>query len=595
MSSHDVIVIGSGAGGLAAAVTAAHHGLSVLVVEKADVCGGATARSGGWMWTPGNPLAKADGVDEPRDDFRSYLRGVLGDDYDEERIEAFLENTGHMVGFFHNLTPLRFTPGNKINDIYGKLPGAGTGHRSVAASPFYGTALKPEVRGRLAHQFYMTSFVGMGIMAGPDLGKFLTALKQPRSFLHAARRTVTHAFDLAVHRRNMQMVNGVALVGRLLQAADDLGVEVRTGTAAVELAERDGRVAGVVVEHDGKRESLTANRGVVLATGGYPANPALRRQTFPRTPTGREHWTLAPETCDGAGLRLAEQVGGYLDDSGYSPAAWCPVSLVNFPGGHQGVFPHIADRAKPGVIGVLADGKRFVNEANGYFDYVQAMVDAVPEGDPVESWLICDHHVLRHYMLGFAKPRPLPVFPYRALGYLKKAATLPELARQCGIDEAGLVQTVDAFNANARQGIDPDFGRGETPFNRYGGDPEVKPNPTLAPLGKGPYYAVKVLPGSFGTFAGIAVDAAARVLRRDGSPVDGLFAAGNDMASVMGGHYPSGGVNLGPAMTFGYLVGRELAGATATYEDDGSPAPGPDYRGRLLHQLPTTHPEEDHA
>lgn len=577
----DVLVAGAGAGGLSAAATAAHHGLDVLVAERASRCGGATARSGGWMWTPGNPLAVADGVVEHRDDFRAYLKAVIDPDtYDHDRIEAFLEAVPHMVGFFHQHTALKFVPGSKINDIYGQLPGAGTGHRSVAAKPFYGTQIPRALRQKLAHQFYMTSFLGMGIMAGEDLGKFLTALKKPTSFLHAARRVSTHVFDLLVHRRNMQMVNGVALVGRLMQAADQGGARISVDTRVVELLFDDaGRVTGAWLETPNGRTKVTARRGVVLATGGYPADVQRRKATFERTPTGHEHWTLAPSEADGSGADLAESVGGYVDTNVSTAAAWCPVSLVHFPGGRQGIFPHIADRAKPGVIGVLSNGKRFVNEANGYWDYVDGMVNSVPAGEPVQSWLIGSHHALRTYMLGFAKPRPVPVFPYTHLmKYLVKGRTLEELARRCGIDAEGLKATVAAFNANASAGKDPEFGRGQTPFNRYGGDPTVTPNPSLAPLASGPFYAVKVLPGSFGTFAGIKVDSRSRVMDRSGAVIPGLWACGNDQVNIMGGRYPSGGVNLGPAMTFGYLAGRDLAGVSI-YEDDGTNAPSPDWQG----------------
>lgn len=572
----DVLVAGAGAGGLSAAATAAHHGLEVLVAERAPRCGGATARSGGWMWVPGNPLAVADGVVEPRDEFRKYLKAVIDPDkYDHQRIEAFLEAAPHMVGFFHHHTALTFVPGAKINDIYGDLPGAGTGHRSVAAKPFYGTQIRADLRRKLAHQFYMTSFLGMGIMAGDDLSKFLTATKNPASFLHAARRVTTHLFDLVAHRRNMQMVNGVALVGRLMQAADTAGARIEVNTRVTELIiDDDGAVTGAWLLSPRGRTKVTARRGVVLATGGYPANVQRRKETFERTPTGREHWTLAPEEADGAGAELAESAGGYVDTNVTTAAAWCPVSLVNFPGGRQGVFPHIADRAKPGVIGVLRDGSRFVNEANGYWDYVDAMIRAVPEGQPVESWLIGSHRALRTYMLGFGKPRPVPVFPYtRVLKYLVKGNTVEELAQRCGIDPVGLRRTVETFDRHARLGQDPQFGRGQTPFNRYGGDPTVQPNPTLAALGDGPFYAVKVLPGSFGTFAGIKVDTRSRVVDQTGHPIAGLWACGNDQVNIMGGRYPSGGVNLGPAMTFGYVAGRDLAGATV-YEDDGSPTPG---------------------
>jgi succinate dehydrogenase/fumarate reductase flavoprotein subunit len=300
---------------------------------------------------------------------------------------------------------------------------------------------------------------------------------------------------------------------------------------------------------------------VVLAAGGFPQDAVRRKELFPRTPTGAEHWSLAPATADGAGTTLGESAGGRLDNSGASPAAWCPVSLVPYRSGRTGVFPHIMDRAKPGSIGVLSTGRRFVNEADGYYDYVAAMIDAAPEGEPVQAWQVADARFVRRYPLGMAKPRPVPLWPYLRSGYLKRGRTLEELARECGIDPAGLVATVERFNAGARRGEDPDFGRGSTPFNRYGGDPSVGPNPSLAPLTKGPFYAVRIVPGSFGTFAGLATDARARVLGADDTPIPGLYAVGNDQASVMGGHYPAGGINIGPAMTFGYIAAKDLGGS----------------------------------
>jgi succinate dehydrogenase/fumarate reductase flavoprotein subunit len=307
----------------------------------------------------------------------------------------------------------------------------------------------------------------------------------------------------------------------------------------------------------------------VLAAGGFPHDAGRRRALFQKTPTGREHWTLAPAEAAGDGINLGVAAGGHFETNVKSAAAWCPVSLVPYRSGRTGVFPHIMDRAKPGSIGVRADGKRFVNEANGYYDYVSALIEATPEDEPVQSWQIADSRFVRKYPLGMAKPLPVPLFPYLRSGYLKKGRTPEELAAACGIDPAGLRATVDRFNANARRGTDPDFGRGETGFNRYGGDAKVRPNPSLAPLEKGPFYAVKIVPGSFGTFAGLSADGRARVLDGAGEPVPGLYVAGNDQASVMGGHYPAGGINLGPALTFGYLAGRDLAGAQA-YEDDGS-------------------------
>ncbi|PXY36628.1 FAD-dependent oxidoreductase [Prauserella flavalba] len=558
---YDVVVVGAGAGGLATAVTAAHHGLRVMVLERAAVCGGATAWSGGWLWAPGNPLARADGVREDTEEFRTYLRTALGDDYEASRVDAFLAAAPVMVRFFHERTALTFVPGAKICDIYGELPGAGTGHRSVAPAPADLRALGPDVARILRRQLYETSFLGLGIMAGDDLGHFLAASRgDVRGLLHAARRVTRHLLDLATRRRGMQLVNGTALVGRLLRAALDAGVEVRVSSPVTGLLRTGGRVSGVVASTPDGPLRIEAARGVVLAAGGFPHDETRRKSLFPR---GERHWTLAPETADGAGIALGESAGGRLRTDLRSPAAWCPVSLVPYRSGRTGVFPHIMDRAKPGSIGVLRDGRRFVNEANGYYDYVSALIAATPRGEPVQAWQIADARFVRRYPLGMAKPRPVPLFPYLRSGYLRRGRTIEELARACGIDPAGLAATVREFNAAARRGEDPAFGRGSTPFNRYGGDREVTPNPSLAPLEKGPFYAVRIVPGSFGTFAGLATDESARVLDDHDTPVPGLYAVGCDQANVLGGHYPAGGINIGPAMTFGWLAARDLAGVGA--------------------------------
>lgn len=560
----DVIIVGAGAGGLAAAIAAAHAGSSALVLEAAEVCGGATAWSGGWMWAPRSILATAEGVDESIDDVKDYLRAALGDDYDEERIDAFLQAAPEMIEFFHTQTALQLVPGSKVNDIYGDLPHAGTGNRSAAPQPINARRLSRSVRKLLRGQLYETSFLGMGIMAGPDLGAFLRAARGSiRGIWHCVWRIGFHMFDLVFHRRGMQLVNGTALVGRLLQSAEDAGVRIQVNSPVRRLlTDDDGRVIGVVAQTPNGERTFRARSGVVLAGGGFPHDTARRQSRFPRTPTGTEHWTLAPQTADGSGISLGESVGGVLRQDS-SAGAWCPVSLVPYGSGKTGVFPHIMDRAKPGSIGVLSTGERFVNEANGYFDYVSAMYAGAPENEPVQSWQIGDATFVRRFPLGMAKPRPVPLFPYLRSGYLVKAPTLPALAAKCGIDPDALVRTVDHFNADARTGVDTQFGRGATPFNRSGGDPSYRPNPSLAPLEKGPFYAVRVLPGSFGTFAGLDTDGRARVRDADGQPIAGLYAVGADQANVMGGHYPAGGVNIGPALTFGFIAGRELARTSA--------------------------------
>ncbi|WP_211333160.1 FAD-dependent oxidoreductase [Pseudorhodoferax soli] len=566
----DVLVVGSGAAGLAAAVTAAWHGLRVVVVEKEAVFGGATAWSGGWMWVPGNPLAKRAGIVEDPAQPRTYLRNELGDHYDANRVDAFLDHGPRMVEFFETHTELQFVDGNGIPDMHGDTEGAATQGHQVIAAPYDGRALG-DLLGRLRKTLRETSFAGMPIMAGADLAAFLSVTRSARSAVHVARRLGRHLVDLARHGRSTQLVNGVALVARLARSADQLGVTLMESAAAKELIVAEGAVKGAVVETSRGRLEIRASRGVVLASGGFPHDVERRRKLFPRTSTGHEHLALPPASCSGDGISLGESVGGVFATDLASPVAWAPVSKIHHADGTVGHFPHIIDRAKPGVIGVLANGQRFVNEAGGYYDYTAAMVANAPQGAEVASWLVCDHRFQRRYGLGYAKPFPISVQPLLRSGYLVRAHSIGELARQCGIDVEGLKRTVAQFNVHARQGQDPQFKRGSTAFNRKGGDAAHHPNPCVAPIEQGPFYAVKVLPGSFGTFAGLRTNEAAQVLDDAAAPIPGLYAAGADMASVMGGRYPSGGINLGPAMTFGYIAGLHLAGQLCKPSTGGKP------------------------
>ncbi|MBS7599279.1 FAD-dependent oxidoreductase [Pseudomonas sp. RC2C2] len=560
----DVLVIGSGAAGLAAAVTAAWHGEKVIVVEKDPVFGGATAWSGGWMWVPCNPLAQRAGIIEERSQPRTYLEHELGERFDGQMIDAFLEAAPNMVSFFERHTALQFADGNGIADIHGNTPGAGTGGRSVIAAPYDGRQLGKKLLTRLRKTLRETSFMGMPIMAGNDLGAFLTLTRSCRSLLHVSKRFSRHLLDLATHGRALQLVNGVALVARLAKSAEDLGVLLWESAAARQLIREHGRVSGALIETARGPIRINARKAVVLAAGGFANDVERRKALFPRTPTGHEHLALPPLGVNGDGLRLGESVGGQVADDLHSPVAWAPVSRVPHTDGSIGHFPHIIDRAKPGIIGVLANGKRFVNEADGYYDYVSAMVAQAP-GDKVESWLICSHAFQRRYGLGISRPFPLPVQPLIKSGYLKTGDSIEALARACGIDAQGLVATVAEYNRHARNGEDPQFGRGSTPYNRKQGDALHGPNPCVAPIEQGPFYAVKVEPGCFGTFAGLRTNANAQVLDEHQQAITGLYAVGSDMVSIMGGHYPAGGINLGPAATFGYIAGRHIAGVT-TYE-----------------------------
>ena len=375
------------------------------------------------------------------------------------------------------------------------------------------------------------------IGSGKELLHFFNVTRSARSAAYVARLLARYGTDLARHGRAMRLTNGNALAGRLAKSAFDLGVPIWTRAPVTELIRDGARVVGAVVHRDGRPARVLAARGVVLAAGGFPQDIARRKALFPHAPSGVEHWSPAPPGNTGDGLRLGESVGGAPEDRYPNAAAWVPVSQVRHRDGTTGVFPHFIDRAKPGVIAVTPAGKRFVNEADSYHDFVQAMVAATQGGEHC-AWLLADHPTLRRYGLGFAKPGPLPLLPYLRSGYLLRGATLAELAGKAGIDAAALERTVAEYNQHAARGEDPAFGRGRTAYNRYLGDPENKPNPCVAPLAKGPFYALKLLPGDLGTFAGLRGDRHARVLDGTGQPIPGLYAAGNDLASIMGGQLP---------------------------------------------------------
>lgn len=549
----DLLVVGSGAAGLSAAVTAAHSGLKVIVLEKAPVIGGTTAWAGGWIWAPRNPLAIKAGVVEEIDAPFTYLSHVLGDNFDADRVGAFLTHSPKMVEFFETKTALEFESGTQIPDTYGNLPGAGQGGRSVIAAAYDGRALGKEID-RLRLPLAETTFLGMTIQAGTDLRAFMSMTQSLNSFVYVTKRFVRHLWDLAVHRRGMQLRNGNALIARLMRSAMDAGVEIRTSVDVNSLTTTEGRVTGAQVSISGETIKFHARCGVVLATGGAPHD--VKRfsssQVVPRS--------LAVELCNGGGAKLGEVVGGEFDTSVAAPFAYCPVSEIPNPNSATSLFPHIIERGKPGIIGVLKNGNRFCNEGNGYHDYVTAMLGATPEGETAESWLIVTRDFQRKYGLGYSRPRPLPLGSFIRSGYLKQSNTIKGLAQACGIDPDGLERTLSEFNLHAQNGEDPAFGRGETLYNRLQGDAAQVPNPCIKPIEKGPFLAVRVVPGSFGTFAGLKTNKNAQALDSDGAIIAGLYVAGSDMSSVFGGQYPAGGINIGPAMTFGYIAAQHAAG-----------------------------------
>lgn len=555
----DLLVVGSGASGLSAAVTAAWLGLDVIVVEKDRQIGGTSAWSGGWMWVPRNPLAVEAGIVEDIEAPRRYLKAELGAQYDAAMVGMFLEQAPRMISFFREHTRLAFVDGNAIPDFHDASEAAGTGGRSVCAAPFDGRELGARIKD-LKPPLDLVSPFGMGIASGADLRHFLNATRNPASFLHAAKRILTHWRDQLLHGRGLHLVAGNALVARLLKSADDLGVRFVTGAPVGMLMQEAGTVTGARVDAPNGQQTIHARRGVVLACGGFPHDPARKAKRFAHAPSGHEHHSAAPESNTGDGLRLGEAMGGDIRADLAHDGAWAPVSLVPRADGSTGRFPHLIERAKPGLIAVRKNGKRFANEANSYHDMMSALFAALEPGEPAEAWLICDHAFQRRYGLGYARPRPFPLGGVLRSGYLKRGRTLADLARACGIDAAALEATVSRLNAHAREGRDPEFGRGSSAYNRIQGEAEQQPNPCVAPIENGPFYAVKIVAGSLGTFAGLRTDAHARVLDAARAPIAGLYAVGNDMSSIMGGNYPAGGITLGPGMTFGFIAAHHASG-----------------------------------
>ncbi len=554
----DALVVGSGAAGMSAAITAGHCGLNVLIVEKEPRFGGTTARSGGWLWIPGTSLARAWGITESPDQARNYLRHEAGNSFDAARVDAFLTAGPEAVDFFTTNTAVRFDMPLTFPDYHAEAPGGAQGGRSMVTRPFDGHELGEHLKDLGAPLPELTVF-GMMLGSGKEIIHFMRATKSLASAFYVAKRLSKHAIDVLRFGRGMNLTNGNALAGRLAKSAFDLKIPLWLSSPVRELIVENGAVRGAMVERDGHLVRVTAKRGVVLACGGFPHDVARRQKMFPHAPTGNEHFSPGPTGNTGDGLRLAEAAGGRIADSLPNAAAWVPVSITTRKDGSEGVMPHFIDRAKPGVIAVTRDGARFANEGNSYHDFVQEMVKAAKPGEEISAFLICDHRCLRKYGLGCVPPFPMPLGHHLATGYLKRGATLAELATQAGIDPKGLETTVAQFNGPAAEGRDPVFGKGSRAYNRYQGDALHGPNPCIAPIKDGPFYAIKMVIGDLGTYAGIKTDENARALDADGRPIAGLYAAGNDMASIMGGNYPGAGITLGPALTFGYIAGKHIS------------------------------------
>jgi succinate dehydrogenase/fumarate reductase flavoprotein subunit len=364
------------------------------------------------------------------------------------------------------------------------------------------------------------------------------------------RLLLRHAGERLAAPRGTSLVLGNALVARLLRSALDLGVEIRTRTEVARLLQGPRGIEGVEL---GGGTRLSAGRGVVLATGGFSHDAARRARLLP---TGADEASPVCEGDSGDGLRLGESAGGQVAQGNLQNAYWTPASRFCRADGSAAVFPHtVVDRGKPGILAVDGKGERFTSEAVSYHEFALAMFRA----QAVPAFLLCDERSLWQYGLGAVRPFTLRLRNYLKQGYLVQGATLAELAGRLGIDREGLERTVAQYNADAVRGVDTRFNLGGDAYQRFLGDAAHGPNPCMRPIASPPFFAVRLVPSDLGTATGLVTDADARVLDRDGSPIAGLYACGNDMNSIMGGAYPGPGITLGPALVFGWLAARHLA------------------------------------
>lgn len=554
--AYDVVVIGAGAGGMTAAAVAAAEGLSVLLIEKTEFVGGTTAWSGGMVWIPVNARMKQAGLPDSPSDAADYLASTVPETENADLRKIFLSRGPEAVEYLEAKTEVRLLPVKVYPDYYPDLPGATAGGRVLEPATFDGAKLGMNF-GRLRPPLpEFTLFGGMMVnrLDIPHLRKFGRSL---RSTLRSLRLISHYALQRLRASRGTTLHLGNALAARLYASLLAQNVEILFGASVEQLLIDGDVVRGVRIAGSSGVRSVAARKGVVLATGGFSHDAGLREQYFS---AAAGSVSAAAPAGTGDGLRLAMAGGASIGTRVADPAYWVPASLFRRADGSQGVFPHtVTDRAKPGVIAINASGRRFVNEALSYHEFVRAMLADGNDTAGRPFYLVCDRQFLWTYGLGRIKPFTWRIGRYVRSGELIEASGIGGLADSIGVEKSVLAATVDNYNAHARMGSDPEFGRGTTIYQRHLGDAGHPPNPCIAPIERAPFYALRIYPADLGTAVGLRTDADARVLDRNGVPIVGLYACGNDMGSIMNGNYPGPGITLGPALTFGYIAGRHLA------------------------------------
>ncbi len=552
----DVVVVGAGGAGMAAALAAANHGLDTVLIEKSPYFGGSTARSGGGVWIPGNrALRDAGQVDaNDADESRRYLDAIVGDVVPKERRDTFLERGPEVIDFLLEKTPVRFAWVPGYSDYLPEQPGGRPMGRTVEPVPMDGRILGDELE-RL-HPPYTKAPANL-IVTQADYRKISLGLRTLRGPLTMLRVLFNRMMSSFRGRRMYAMGNALSI--SLRKGLIDAGVPVHYDTALTGLIVEGGRVVGVRAERDGSEVSIRARHGVILGSGGFEKNETLREKYLP-APTDAA-WSTAAASNTGAGIEAGVAIGAavdLMDDAWWGPTIPLP----------SGPWFCLAERNLPGSIIVNAAGRRFMNEALPYVEATHAIYEGEATGvSHVPAWMIIDQRYRNRYLFAGLSPRqPVPGRWYK-FGTVRRADTLRGLATKIGVPTDALMETVVRFNRFATTGVDEDFHRGESAYDRYYADPRVKPNPSLHTIDRGPFYAVKIVPGDLGTKGGIVTDEHARALRPDGSVIEGLYAAGNVSSAVMGHTYAGPGATIGPAMTFGYLAAEDIARSAGAHAD----------------------------
>jgi 3-oxosteroid 1-dehydrogenase len=545
----EVVIVGSGGGGMAAALAAADAGASTLVLEKQALVGGSTAMSGGVVWVPDNPVMRADGVADSYVDAMAHFEAVVGDvgpASSFERRHAFLTAGAEMVAFLqHEGVDFVHCPG--YSDYYSNAKGGHDVGRAIEPAPWDGHALG-EWLDRL--QPGLAQSLGLAVMTNEarSLSHYNRSLGAFATSARVALRTAA-----AKARGQALLTNGSSLIGQMLRLALDAGAQVRTDAPLVDLIVEDGRVVGVRTLRGGEPVAVRARRGVLLAAGGFAHNREMR-QRYGGDQPNQAKWSIANPGDTGEAMQTAIALGAATDLM--DEAWWLPSPRT----GRFGQSTLDQARQRPRTIYVDAAGRRFVNESNSYMEVGKAMYARDTTARAVPCWLVFDDRYRKRYAHLRSRPGRFPPELMES-GRLKQAWTLADLARLCDIDPGGLAETVERFNDHARRGVDPDYGRGESAYNRALGDPNRRVHPCLGPIDEAPYYACQVVPGDIGTCGGLLTDEHARVLTEGGEPIGGLYATGNITATVMGRHYLGPGASIANSMVFGYVAARHATAA----------------------------------